>query len=120
MKAIVVHQFGTPDVLKYEDAPDPKPGAAQVVVAARAVGVNPVDSSIRSGTYAMKPPLPYTPGADAAGVIESVGSEVKSWKPGDRVWVKESADVTGGTYAQKILCNLNNVFPLPQTVSFQQ
>jgi NADPH2:quinone reductase len=91
-----------------------------VVVAARAVGVNPVDTYIRSGKYAFKPPLPYTPGADAAGVIESVGAEVASFKPGDRVWVKETADVRSGTYAQKILCNLNNVFPLPESVTFQQ
>ena len=120
MNAIRIHEFGDPEVLKLEDVPDPKAGANQVVVAVRAVGVNPVDTYIRSGKYAFKPPLPYTPGADAAGVIESTGSEVRSFKPGDRVWVKETADVRSGTYAQKILCNLNNVFALPESVSFQQ
>jgi NADPH2:quinone reductase len=120
MKAIRVHQFGGPEVLKLEDVPDPTPGPQQVVVSVRAAGVNPVDTYIRSGGYAFKPPLPYTPGADAAGVIESVGAEVSQWKPGDRVWVKETADVRGGTYAQKILCNLNNVFPLPKSVTFPQ
>jgi NADPH2:quinone reductase len=120
MKAIRVHQFGDPDVLKLEDVPDPVPGPNQVVVTARAVGVNPVDTYIRSGKYAFRPPLPYTPGADAAGVIDAVGSEVTEWKRGDRVWVKETADAARGTYAQKILCNLNNVFPLPESVSFQQ
>ena len=53
-------------------------------------------------------------------MIESIGSEVKIWKPGDRVWVKETADPAWGTYAQKILCNLNNVFPLPEKLSFAQ
>jgi NADPH2:quinone reductase len=120
MKAIRVHEFGDPEVLKLEEVPDPVPGPLQVVVRAHAVGVNPVDTYIRSGKYAFKPPLPYTPGADAAGVIESVGAQVRDWKPGGRVWVKETADVTRGTYAHKILCNLNNVFPLPESVSFAQ
>ena len=106
--------------MRLADAPDPTPSANRVVVSVRAVGVNPVDTYIRTGTYAIKPPLPYTPGADAAGVIESVGSGVSTFKPGDRVWVKETADVQHGTYAQKILCNLNNVFPLPEQVTFQQ
>src|SRR5262245_7776406 len=81
VRAIVVHQFGDPSVLKLEDVPDPSPGPKQVVVSIRAVGVNPVETYIRSGSYAMKPPLPYTPGADAAGVIESVGSEISQFKP---------------------------------------
>jgi NADPH2:quinone reductase len=120
MKAIRVHQFGGPEVLKFEDVPDPKPGPQQVVVAVRAVGINPVETYVRSGSYAFKPQLPYTPGADAAGVIESVGAEVRSFKPGDRVWVNGTADARNGTYAQKILCNPNNVFPLPGSLSFQQ
>src|SRR5438034_6018509 len=120
MKAIRVHEFGGPEVLKLEDVPDPTPGPKQVVVAVRAVGINPVETYIRSGSYAFKPQLPYTPGADAAGVIETVGAEVRSFKPGDRVWVNGTTDVRNGTYAQKVLCNLNNVFPLPQSLSFQQ
>ena len=120
MKAILVRQFGGPEVLKLEEVVDPTPGPKQVVVKTRAIGVNPVDTYIRSGTYAFKPPLPYTPGADAAGVIESVGAEVKTFGPGDRVWVKETADAAHGTYAQKILCNLNNIFPLPESISFSQ
>src|SRR5258706_80083 len=66
MKAIRVHEFGGPAVLTLEDLPDPKPGPGEVVVRVRAAGVNPVDAYIHSGTYAGKPPLPYTPGQDAA------------------------------------------------------
>jgi NADPH2:quinone reductase len=90
------------------------------VVSIRAIGVNPVETYIRSGAYAMKPPLPYTPGADAAGIIEAVGSGVSQFKPGDHVWVGGTDDIQHGTYAQKVVCNLNQVFPLPQSVSFAQ
>ena len=70
MKAIRVHQFGGPEVLKLEEIPTPKPEAGQVLVRIRAAGVNPYDTYMRNGTYAIKPPLPYTPGSDAAGVVE--------------------------------------------------
>ena len=68
MKAIRVHEFGGPEVLKYEEVPTPKPEAGQVLVKVHAAGVNPYDTYMRSGTYAIKPPLPYTPGSDAAGM----------------------------------------------------
>src|SRR5712691_4557909 len=65
MKAIQVHQFGEPDVLKLEEVPDPTPGAGQVVVRIKAVGVNPVETYIRAGRYGPKQ-FPYTPGNDGA------------------------------------------------------
>ena len=68
MNAIRVHEFGPPEVMKLENVPDPAPGPGQVVVRVHAAGVNPVETYIRSGVYALKPPLPYTPGGDAAGV----------------------------------------------------
>ena len=80
MKAIRVHEFGPPAVMKLEDVPDPQPGARQLVVAVKAAGINPVDTYIRAGTYAKKPALPYTPGFDAAGIVESVGPEVRDSK----------------------------------------
>ena len=80
MKAIRVHQFGGPEVLKLEEIPTPKPEAGQVLLRVRAVGVNPYDTYMRAGTYAIKPPLPYTPGSDAAGTVEAVGSGVM-WAP---------------------------------------
>ncbi len=73
MKAIRVKEFGGPEVLRLEEVPDPQPGPGQVVVRIKAAGVNPVDTYIRAGIYPRKPPLPYTPGTDGAGMVESVG-----------------------------------------------
>ena len=97
MKAIVVHQFGWPEVLRYEETPTPKPSAGQVLIRMHAAGVNPYDTYMRSGTYAMKPPLPYTPGSDGAGLVEAVGEGVKSVKRGDRVYIAKSVS---GAYAE--------------------
>ena len=125
MKAIFVREHGGPEVLKLEDLPDPKPGADQVVVRLKAVGVNPVDVYIRTGAYARKPALPFIPGSDAGGEIESVGASVKSYKPGDRVFIHgTAAEHThghyGGAYAQKAVCNLDHIYRLPASISFGQ
>jgi NADPH2:quinone reductase len=117
MKAIRVHEYGPPAVMKIEDVSDPQPGPRQVVVAVRAAGVNPVDTYIRAGTYAKKPALPYTPGVDAAGVVESVGPDVTRLKRGDRVYVNGNIS---GAYAQKTLCAEESVFPLPERLTFAQ
>jgi NADPH:quinone reductase len=117
MKAIRVHQFGDPEVMVLEDVPDPRPGPGQVVVRLHAIGVNPVDAYIRSGNYARKPELPYTPGSDGAGVIEAVGEDVSRVKVGDRVYVY--GPITG-TYAELALCDLSQIHPLPDRVQFEQ
>lgn len=117
MQAIRVREFGDPEVMQLEETPDPRPGRGQVVVRVHAVGVNPVDTYIRAGRYARRPDLPYTPGMDAAGVIESVGEGVRGMEPGDRVYIAGSVS---GTYAQKALCERSQVFPLPERISFQQ
>lgn len=117
MKAIRVQEFGGPEVLRVMEVPDPEPGPGQVVVRVHAAGVNPVDTYIRSGTYANKPPLPYTPGTDAAGVVEAVGENVERVKPGDRVY---TAGSISGSYAEKSLCRENQVYPLAERVSFAQ
>lgn len=116
MKSIRVHELGPPEVMKLEDVPDPVPGAGEVLVRAQAAGVNPVDTYIRAGRY-VTPPLPYTPGADAAGIVESVGEGVTRFKPGQRVYVYGSIS---GTYAEKVLCRQAQVFPLPDALSFAQ
>jgi len=117
MKATRVHQFGGPEQLKLEEVPNPRPGPGQVVVRVHAAGVNPFDTYIRTGAYAIKPQLPYTPGADAAGVAASIGDGVKLVKPGDRVYV---AGTLTGAYAEQALCLESQVHPLPSNVSFQQ
>lgn len=117
MKAIVVHEFGGPEVLKYEEIPTPRPGAGQVLVRIHAAGVNPYDTYMRSGTYAIKPPLPYTPGSDAAGDIEAVGEGVTKFKAGDRVY---TAKTVSGAYAEYALALESQVHPLPANISYTQ
>lgn len=117
MRAIRVSEFGGPEVLRVQDTPDPKPDSGQVVVRVKAAGVNPVETYIRSGVYAKKPALPYTPGTDAAGVVEAVGPNVKRVKVGDRVYTNGSIT---GTYAELALCEQSRVHPLPAKVSFAQ
>ena len=117
MKAILVHEFGGPEVLKLEEIPTPKPAAGQVLVRIHAAGVNPYDTYMRAGTYAIKPPLPYTPGSDAAGVIEVIGEGVKKVKPGDRVY---TAKTLTGAYAQYVLALEEQVHPLPERITFGQ
>ena len=117
MKSIRVPQSGGPEVLQLEDVPDPKPMPGQIVVKVRAIGVNPVDAYIRSGQYPVKMPFPYTPGMDCAGTIESVGPGVTQFKPGDRVY---TAGTISGAYAEKTLCDVKTVHPLPEKATFEQ
>lgn len=117
MKAIRVHEFGGPEVMKLEDVPEPTVGRGQVLVRVHAVGVNPVDTYIRAGAYPTKPPLPYTPGVDAAGTVEAVGEAVKGVSVGARVY---TAGTISGAYAERALCDESQVHALPEHVSFAQ
>jgi NADPH:quinone reductase len=117
MKAIRVHEFGGPEVLKLEEVPTPKPGPGEVLVRVHAAGVNPYDTYMRAGTYAIKPPLPYTPGSDAAGVVEAAGDSVTKVKPGDRVY---TAKTQSGAYAEYTLALESQVYRLPDNISFAQ
>ncbi len=116
MKAIVVREFGSPDVMKLENVPEPVPGPGQVTIRVHAAGVNPVDTYIRAGTYARKPSLPYTPGTDVGGVVHAVGANVTRVRAGDRVYGHAAI----GGYAEVALCEDWQVHPLPQGSSFQQ
>jgi NADPH:quinone reductase len=122
MRSIVVREFGAPDVMKVETVPDLTPSASQVLVRVRAVGVNPVDTYIRSGVYAAKPPLPYTPGNDGAGEVLAVGAEVSGVKPGDRVYIANDNLGTPrtGLCAVQALCAPTQLHHLPENVSFSQ
>ena len=117
MKAIRVREFGPPEVMRLEETPDPSPGPGQVLVRIRAAGVNPVESYIRTGTYARRPALPYTPGNDAAGIVEAVGDGVTGVAAGDRVYTSETVT---GAYAELALCGAARVHPLPAGVSYAQ
>jgi NADPH2:quinone reductase len=117
MKAIRVHEFGGPEVLKLEEVATPKPSAGEVLVRIHAAGINPYDTYMRAGTYALKPTLPYTPGSDGAGVVEAVGEGVKKVKQGDRVY---TARTLTGAYAEYALALEEQVHPLPANIDFKQ
>jgi len=120
VKAILVRQFGEPDVMRLEQVPDPAPGPGEVLLRVRAAGVNPVDTYIRKGVYARKPELPYTPGADAAGTVEAVGEGISWPMPGARVYIAGTVGASLGTYAELTLCRASQAYPLPDNVSFEQ
>src|ERR1700674_2204932 len=98
MKAIVVHEFGAPEVMKMEETPPPKAGPGQAVVRIHAAGVNPFDTYMRAGTYPIKPPLPYVPGGEGAGVVHPVT----------------------GTYAEYSLALESQLHRLPERTTFNQ
>ena len=118
MRAIRVHEFGTPEVLVLEDVPGPIAGAGEVLVRVDAAGVNPVDTYVRAGTYSELPALPYTPGSDAGGMIVGVGPG-GAWRRevGQRVYTTGSVT---GTYAELAICKAEQVRALPDGVSAQQ
>ena len=121
MKAIRAHSFGGPEVLQLDQIDDPVAGAGEVVIDVRAVGINPADTYMRTGTYAIVPELPYIPGGDAAGVVSAVGSGVDRLSVGDGVFVGTamSMDMTG-CYAEKVKRKASEVVPLPKGVSFAE
>lgn len=116
MKAIRIHQFGEPEVMVYEDVSCPDPVSSQIRIKVEVVGVNPVDTYIRAGTYPVLPALPYTPGKDIAGVIDSVGEGVEDFSVGDRVY---SSGTLTGAYAEYAICSSAQVFRLPPGISFE-
>jgi len=117
LRAIRVREFGPPEVMRVEEMPPLHPGPGQVVVRVKAVGVNPVDTYMRSGMYARKPNLPWTPGSDAGGVVDSVGEGVTNISVGARVYT--SGSITG-SYAEQVLCEEYQLHPLPEKLSFGQ
>ena len=117
MKAIRVHEFGGPEVLKLEEVPTPTPAPGQVLVRIHGAGVNPYDTYMRSGAYGSgNPALPFTPGSDASGLVESVGTDVELM-PGDRVYT--TGTITGA-YAELALCTRDQVHSLPTCLNYAQ
>jgi NADPH:quinone reductase-like Zn-dependent oxidoreductase len=121
MKAIVVHAYGGPEVLKYEDASPPEPKEDQILVRVMVAGVNPVDASIRSGKYAkfFGTELPFIPGSDIAGVVEKAGPKITKFKPGDSVFAY--IDLTkGGGYAEYALATEREASPKPKSLPYAE
>jgi NADPH2:quinone reductase len=110
MKAIRIHETGGPEVLRYEDIPDPSPGAGQAVVQIEAAGVNFIDIYFRAGLY--KTELPFTAGQEAAGVVTAVGPEAQNVKPGDRVAYCGLL----GAYAEKACVRADRLVKVPEGV----
>ncbi len=116
VKTILVHEFGPPEVMQLEEVEDLRPRANQVVVRVKAAGVNPMDTYVRSGGYATMPSLPYTPGIEAAGIVEKVGEDVKNVSVGTRVYT--SGIFSLSSYAEQIVCEVGDVHLLPGHLSF--
>ena len=112
VKAVRVHASGGPEVLKYEEVPEPVPGPLETVVKIDAAGVNFVDVYQRTGRYPTTPP--YILGQEAAGTVAAVGSEVRDVRPGDRV---AYASVLGGRYAEYAVVPAERLVALPDGVS---
>lgn len=116
MKAIRVHEFGGPEVLKLEEISKPAPGPGEVLIAVKAVGINPVETYLRSGSNP-KLPRPYTPGMDAAGIVEAVGANVSNLKKGDRVY---TSGTKTGSYAELTIADATTAHVFPEKISFEQ
>jgi NADPH:quinone reductase-like Zn-dependent oxidoreductase len=114
MKAIRIHEFGGPDVLKYEDVPVPQPGPGEIRIKVIAAGVNPVDWKIRKGL--MKIPLPITMGFDVSGIVEAIGPKVDGFYPGDQVFAK--ASIAHGGYAEYTIVNDSQAALKPRSIGF--
>ena len=118
MKAIVIHEYGGPEVLKYEEVSRPEPNDDQLLVRVIAAGVNPVDGMIRSGMFSDEHrAFPIIPGGDIAGVVEKVGSKITKFKLGDPVFAYISLDNSGG-YAQYALATEREVAPKPRSLTY--
>src|SRR6202023_2529171 len=117
MKAVVIHQYGGPEALKYEDAPRPAPKDNQVLVKVIAAAVNPVDAMIRSGKYAnvFGTTLPLIPGYDIAGMVEKSGAKVTRFKPGDAIY---AYPMWGGGYAEYDVVDEAETAMKPKSINF--
>jgi len=115
MKAIVCKQYGPPESLSLEELPAPQPGPGEVVVAVKAASLNFPDVLIIQNKYQFKPPLPFSPGSELAGVVKAVGAGVEKWKPGDRVM----AFTTYGAFAEEAKTEASRLVPMPSGMSFE-
>jgi NADPH:quinone reductase len=114
MKAVLCKQFGPPEALVLQDLPSPRPGDGEVVISVKAASVNFPDVLIIQNKYQFKPPLPFSPGSELAGVVKEVGAGVQGFKPGDRVM----AFTTYGAFAEEVKTEASRLLPLPGKMDF--
>jgi len=114
VKAVLCKQFGPPESLVLEDVPSPSPGPGEVVISVKAASVNFPDVLIIQGKYQFKPPLPFSPGSELAGVVKEIGADVKNVKPGDKV----IAVTTFGAFAEETKTEAARLLPMAEGMSF--
>ena len=115
MKAVLCKAFGPPDTLVYEDIPSPVPGKGEVVITMKAASVNFPDVLIIENKYQVKPPLPFSPGSELAGVVKEVGEGVTRFKPGDKV----IAFAGSGAFAEETKTEEDRLIPMPEGMDFK-
>ena len=114
MKAVLCKAYGPPDSLVFEDVASPIAGPGEAVVSVKAASVNFPDVLIIENKYQMKPPLPFSPGSELAGIVKAVGDGVTHLKPGDRVMA-----ITGyGAFAEEVKVDARKLFPIPPAMDF--
>jgi len=114
VKAVLCKSFGPPESLVVEDVPSPAPGPGEVVLSVKAASVNFPDVLIIQNKYQFKPPLPFSPGSEMAGVVKSVGDGVTGFKPGDTVM----AITTYGAFAEEVKTEARRLLPIPTGMEF--
>lgn len=114
MRAVLCKSYGPPETLVVEEIPSLQPGPGQVVVSVKAAGVNFPDTLIIQNKYQFKPPLPFSPGGEAAGIIQSLGSGVTGYEVGQRV----IAFTGHGAFAEEVLVDTARLLPIPEGMSF--
>jgi NADPH:quinone reductase-like Zn-dependent oxidoreductase len=117
MKAIRIHEYGAPEVLRYEEAPRPEPAAGEVLVRVHAAAVNPVDWKVRAGHVKdwLKYQLPMIPGWDFSGVVEAAGASAGSWRPGEEVYGRPDIS-RDGAYAEYIAVRASEIAAKPKSL----
>ncbi|HEY7140737.1 MAG TPA: NADPH:quinone oxidoreductase family protein [Methylomirabilota bacterium] len=116
MKAMIATRWSEPSELEYADVPDPTPGPGQVLVETRAAGCNFPDILMVQGKYQVKPPHPFSPGHEIAGIVRAVGAGVTRVRPGQRVL----ASLEWGGYAELAVPPAERVHPIPDAMPFDQ